>query len=319
MPDVHIAQIWQYPVKSFIGHTVPTATLDATGIVGDRQWALRDVASGNLANCRQTPGIMRLAAAAVIDGVEITLPEGGLVRSSADDVDTVLSAALGTDVRLESLRPADDLDYYRRSPTEMPDPMAHLRGIFGRDDDEPLPDFAKFGPAVLEYDSPPGTFYDYYPLMVMSTSALRAMSEAVPDSVIDVRRFRPDPVPEKLIDDLIELATHAPSVGFSQPWRFVKVRSPERRRAVWESFAEANARALGGYEGAQKANYMGLKLAGLKEAPIHLAVFCDESTATGSGLGRQTMPETLRYSVVAAIQTMWLAARAEGLVVSCAP
>jgi len=129
----------------------------------------------------------------------------------------------------------------------------------------------------------------------------------------DVRRFRPDPVDEKLLDDLIEIATHAPSVGFSQPWRFVKVKSPERRRAVWENFAKANERALQGYEGDQKKNYMGLKLAGLKEAPIHLAVFSDESTLTGSGLGRQTMPETLRYSVVAAVQTMWLAARAEGL------
>jgi 5,6-dimethylbenzimidazole synthase len=129
----------------------------------------------------------------------------------------------------------------------------------------------------------------------------------------DVRRFRSDPVDEKLLDDLIELATHAPSVGLSQPWRFVKVKSAERRRAVWESFAKANERALQGYDGDQKKNYMGLKLAGLKEAPIHLAVFSDESTLTGSGLGRQTMPETLRYSVVAAIQTLWLAARAEGL------
>ena len=61
---MHVAQIWQYPVKSLIGTAVEGATLDSTGIVGDRQWALRDVASGNLANCRQTPGIMRLAAAA---------------------------------------------------------------------------------------------------------------------------------------------------------------------------------------------------------------------------------------------------------------
>jgi 5,6-dimethylbenzimidazole synthase len=129
----------------------------------------------------------------------------------------------------------------------------------------------------------------------------------------DVRRFRRDPVPRERIDALIEIATHAPSVGLSQPWRFVKVKSPERRRAVWESFAKANERALGGYEGEQRANYVSLKLAGLKEAPIHLAVFADESTTTGSGLGRQTMPETLRYSVVAAVQTMWLAARAEGL------
>ncbi len=129
----------------------------------------------------------------------------------------------------------------------------------------------------------------------------------------DVRRFRTDPVPEKLLDDLIELATHAPSVGFSQPWRFVKVKSAEKRRAVWESFAAANDRALEGYDGEQRRTYAGLKLAGLKEAPIHLAIFSDESTTTGSGLGRQTMPETLRYSVVGAVQTMWLAARAEGL------
>ena len=129
----------------------------------------------------------------------------------------------------------------------------------------------------------------------------------------DVRRFRTDPVDEKLLDDLIEIATHAPSVGFSQPWRFVKVKSSKRRRAVWESFAKANAQALADYGDQQKSNYVRLKLAGLKEAPIHLAVFSDESTLAGSGLGRQTMPETLRYSVVAAVQTMWLGARAEGL------
>lgn len=129
----------------------------------------------------------------------------------------------------------------------------------------------------------------------------------------DVRRFRADPVDEKLLDDLIELATHAPSVGFSQPWRFVKVQSPERRSAVCEIFAAANGRAIEGYDGEKRATYVKLKLAGLKEAPVHLAVFSDESTTTGSGLGRQTMPETLRYSVVAAVQTLWLAARAAGL------
>jgi 5,6-dimethylbenzimidazole synthase len=58
---------------------------------------------------------------------------------------------------------------------------------------------------------------------------------------------------------------------------------------------------------------MTLKLEGLEDAPVHLAVFADEATQAGSGLGRRTMPETLRYSVVAAIQTLWLAARAEGL------
>jgi 5,6-dimethylbenzimidazole synthase len=129
----------------------------------------------------------------------------------------------------------------------------------------------------------------------------------------DVRRFRPDPIEAGRVDALIELATHAPSVGLSQPWRFVKVEDPSRRLVVRESFAKANARALEGYEGERKATYAGLKLAGLREAPVHLAVFSDEQTATGGGLGVQTMPEMRRYSVVAAIQTLWLAARAEGL------
>jgi 5,6-dimethylbenzimidazole synthase len=129
----------------------------------------------------------------------------------------------------------------------------------------------------------------------------------------DVRRFRSDPVDPAQLDALIELATHAPSVGFSQPWRFVKVDDAARRRAVWESFAQANTRALEGYDGEQRSLYASLKLAGLKEAPVHLAVFSDEETTTGSGLGVQTMPEMRRYSVVAAIQTLWLGARAEGL------
>ena len=129
----------------------------------------------------------------------------------------------------------------------------------------------------------------------------------------DVRRFRRDPVARDRIDALLELATYAPSVGSSQPWRFVHVELAERRLAVVRSFTDANERALAGYSGEKHAIYAGLKLEGLKEAPVHLAVFSDDGTHTGSGLGQQTMPETLHYSVVGAIQTLWLAARADGI------
>ena len=129
----------------------------------------------------------------------------------------------------------------------------------------------------------------------------------------DVRRFRRDPVDPALIDALLELASHAPSVGHCQPWRFVLVESSARREAVRSSFVRANASALDSYEGAQRAHYASLKLAGLDDAPVHLAVFADEAAGEGHGLGRRTMPETLHYSVVAAVQTLWLAARAEGL------
>jgi 5,6-dimethylbenzimidazole synthase len=129
----------------------------------------------------------------------------------------------------------------------------------------------------------------------------------------DVRRFRRDAIPRARIDALLELASHAPSVGLSQPWRFVHVDSPGRRQAVVESFTDANQRALAGYVGEKHAIYARLKLEGLKEAPVQLAVFSDDATHSGSGLGQQTMPETLHYSVVAAIQTLWLGARADGI------
>jgi 5,6-dimethylbenzimidazole synthase len=129
----------------------------------------------------------------------------------------------------------------------------------------------------------------------------------------DVRRFRPDPVPEALLGQCLAEAALSPSVGNSQPWRFVRVRDPGRRAAVAESFARCNAAAAAGYEAERAALYRRLKLEGLREAPEHLAVFCDEATECGHGLGRATMPEMLRYSVVGAVQSFWLAARARGL------
>ena len=87
--------------------------------------------------------------------------------------------------------PAADLDHYRRGAPDSDDLMEELRAIFGRELDEPLPDLSVFPPEIIEFESPLGTYYDACPLLVMSTSAFRAMEDALPDSVVDVRRFRP--------------------------------------------------------------------------------------------------------------------------------
>jgi 5,6-dimethylbenzimidazole synthase len=129
----------------------------------------------------------------------------------------------------------------------------------------------------------------------------------------DVRRFRSDPVPSEVVESLIELASHAPSVGHSQPWRFVFLESLDRREEVRNSFRRANREALEGYSGDQREKYARLKLEGMDAAPVQIAVFADETTTLGAGLGCQTMPEMIRYSVVGALQTLWLALRAEGL------
>ena len=129
----------------------------------------------------------------------------------------------------------------------------------------------------------------------------------------DVRHFRSDPIDAERIERLVHAASLSPSVGFSQPWRFVRVDDPARRDAVIASFERANADALGDYGGDEAARYAKLKLAGLREAPVHLAVCCDTATRAGKGLGRRTMPEMLEYSVAMAVYTFWLAARAEGI------
>lgn len=129
----------------------------------------------------------------------------------------------------------------------------------------------------------------------------------------DVRRFRTDPLPDGLIEDLLHLAMLSPSVGNAQPWRWVIVDDAERRAAVRANFSACNAQALEGYSGDKAKLYAGLKLAGLDQAPVHLAVFADLETERGAGLGRQTMPEMLAYSAVGAVQTLWLAARANGV------
>ncbi len=129
----------------------------------------------------------------------------------------------------------------------------------------------------------------------------------------DVRRFRTEPVDGCLIDECLAAARLAPSVGLSEPWRFLMVRSQSAREAARRNFETENAKALGGYDGDQAALYSGLKLSGMQEAPVQIAVFCDDATDKGARLGARSMPEMRRYSVVAAVMNLWLAARARGI------
>lgn len=129
----------------------------------------------------------------------------------------------------------------------------------------------------------------------------------------DVRRFKPEPLLPGLLEKILRVVRFAPSVGLSEPWRFVRVTRPDIRAQIRSDFEEANAQALSGYSGEQAAVYAQLKLAGLDCAPVHLAVFADRATTQGSGLGCQTMPEMLEYSTVAAINTLWLVARTYGV------
>ncbi|MEO9821900.1 MAG: 5,6-dimethylbenzimidazole synthase [Paracoccaceae bacterium] len=129
----------------------------------------------------------------------------------------------------------------------------------------------------------------------------------------DVRHFRRDPIDPAVLDRLRGSMERAPSVGNARPWRVIQVNSVDHRSRIVEIFEACNAEAADTYDSKARSDYLALKLAGLREAPVQLAVFTDQNVAEGRGLGRRTMPEMLSYSTVMAIHTLWLAARAENV------
>lgn len=129
----------------------------------------------------------------------------------------------------------------------------------------------------------------------------------------DVREFCPEPVANSVLARILNAAHHAGSVGFMQPWNFIIIRSPTVKQQVYDCFEKENRRAAENYEGGRRELYRTLKLAGILEAPVNLAVTCDRRRGGTHVLGRNTIPDTDLYSTCCAIQNLWLAARAEGI------
>ncbi len=201
--------IHRYPVKSLLGEDLPSVTLGQSGIPGDRAWATRDEVRGGIRGAKKIPELMALRARYAEEpkldspapAAEITAPSGERFLTNDPDAASKLSQAIGHEVTLWPLLPADQLEHYKRGAPDDPDFMAELRATFAREPDEPLPDLGAFPPEILQYESPPGTYFDAYPLLIISTASLRSMQAVSGESQIDVRRFRPN-----LVVDLDEEA-----------------------------------------------------------------------------------------------------------------
>lgn len=129
----------------------------------------------------------------------------------------------------------------------------------------------------------------------------------------DIRSFLPTPVSGEIIGRILDAAHHAPSVGYSQPWNFIIVSSEDlKEKLAWAADKERRALAIH-YEGEKETKFLGLKIEGLKEAPLTICVTCDPTRGGSHVLGRNSIPETDILSTACAIQNMWLAACAEGL------
>jgi len=194
-----VEAIHRYPVKSTAGESLDRVELGAGGIPGDRSWAVRDEKRGGIAGAKKFPALMSFSSRLVEPAregasvaAEITLPGGTQASTSDPDIAERLSSALGHPVSLWPLQPADKLDHYRHGEPTHDDVETELRAIFGRTPDEALPDLSVFPRELFEFASPPGTYFDAFPLLLLTTASLATMQTRAPESSFDARRFRPN-------------------------------------------------------------------------------------------------------------------------------
>jgi uncharacterized protein YcbX len=198
-----VKEIWRFPVKSMAGESLAAAALAGGGIVGDRGWATRDETVGEIRGAKNLPALLQCRARYVaepgpgeIPPADIDFPDGSRVRSDAPDAGERLSRLVGRKVTLWPIQPPDARDHYRRVPEPGVDLETDLRAIFGRLPEEPLPDLSVFPPEIFELTSPAGTYFDAFPLHVLTTGTLRLLARHNTTARFDVRRFRPNLVIE---------------------------------------------------------------------------------------------------------------------------
>ncbi|MEU0380580.1 nicotinate-nucleotide--dimethylbenzimidazole phosphoribosyltransferase [Streptomyces cyaneofuscatus] len=159
--------------------------------------------------------------------------------------------------------------------------------------------------APQEAFTPPAPGYDD----AEREAVLRVMRERR-----DIRNgFRSDPIPHEVLLRVLEAAHTAPSVGHSQPWDFVVIRSAETRRSMHELAQrqrEAYAKSLP--KGRAK-QFKELKIEAILDTPVNIVVTADPTRGGRHTLGRHTQPQMAPYSSALAVENLWLAARAEGL------
>jgi uncharacterized protein YcbX len=197
-----VHELWRYPVKSLAGERIERSpVLPGIGLPGDRGWAIRDEEAGEIRSAKKWPALLGLRAEYLEEPegertppVRIGLPDRGSVDTTDSDADARVSAALGRVVSLHPRVPAEQRAHYRRSKPIV-DMAAEIRETSELLPDEPLPaldevpvDFSE----LMEHISPPGTYFDFFQLHLLTTASLDSLASLAEQSTIDVRRFRPN-------------------------------------------------------------------------------------------------------------------------------
>tara|TARA_R110000823_G_scaffold130015_13_gene257973 strand:- start:18402 stop:19265 length:864 start_codon:yes stop_codon:yes gene_type:complete len=193
-----VTQLFRYPVKSLQGEAHTTLAFGERGAAGDRAWAVRDEVRGGIRGAKKIPSLMTLAARytgeVAAEGSSpalITAADGSTRETGSTDINAWLSEQLEHPVTLWPLLPADALEHYRRGAPDNEDFEQEMRDMFARTADEPLPDLEIFS-EVFEYESPPGTYFDAFPVLLLTQQSLASMARHRPQSEFHVDRFRPN-------------------------------------------------------------------------------------------------------------------------------
>lgn len=193
-----VSELWRYPVKSMRGDRVgSTEVTGRWGFPGDRGWALRDEQASEIRGAKRINALLQFharyldePAADATPPIEITCPDGTVIRSDDDEVHDVLSAATGRAVTLWPRRSPEDHAHYRRGRIT----DAELRAQLDLGPDEPFPDFSTLPEDVLvelfDYVTPRGTYFDAMPLSLATSTAMDSLRAMIPAAAIDTRRFR---------------------------------------------------------------------------------------------------------------------------------
>ena len=199
MANGSVAGLYRYPFKSMAGESLPMSYVGATGISGDRAWAVRDEELGGIRGAKRFAELMDCRAYYPAPPAEqgsspatVVLPSGTEIPTGDDELGHALSELVGSSVTVWPLLPADRLDHYRRGKPMLDDGESELRRVFARSPDESLPDLSGFPPELFEYESPPGTYFDAFPLLILSRQSLETLQQRAQGHIWDVRRFRPN-------------------------------------------------------------------------------------------------------------------------------
>src|SRR5215211_9354196 len=217
-----LKEVWRYPLKSMAGERLEGSFVGARGLWGDRGWALRDEEAGEIRGAKISPALMLCAARyreePAAEGApphaDITLPDGAETSTDDPKINELLSDLVGRRVTLWPLRPATDLAHYRRAipaarvvgflsrsrsfrrlalgAMRLAGKDKELREDFGREPGEPLPDLSALPAEIFEFTSPPGTYFDAFPVHLLTTASLAALAHHAPEAAWDARRFRPN-------------------------------------------------------------------------------------------------------------------------------